>query len=182
MTGRQPGPAAQLLRTGEAGHIADLGDEHRRGWLGSPVAAVASQVGGDDAREAVDVAVVDLDEIQQRRHSQLVGWRQPEGLEQVHAGLPNRSVIGTATPSLTSTACTWAFNPERSATSLARKPHELAQFADLRRGDPCLGQPVHAIDRPVGGVADIVFHPSVGHALDPQRVRLVDTGTFIASG
>jgi hypothetical protein len=29
MPGRQPSPRAQLLRTGKAGHVADLGDEHR---------------------------------------------------------------------------------------------------------------------------------------------------------
>lgn len=33
---------------------------------------------------------------------------------------PNRSAIGTVTPHLARTACTPAFNPERTATSLAR--------------------------------------------------------------
>jgi hypothetical protein len=45
------------------------------------------------------------------------------------------------------------------------------------RGDPRLGQPVHAIQiSQVGGVADIIFDPPVGQAFDAQRMREVDTG------
>jgi hypothetical protein len=41
-----------------------------------------------------------------------------------------------------------------------------------RRGDPRLGQPVHAQQiRQPGGVALVVFHPPIGPALHPQRMR-----------
>jgi hypothetical protein len=57
-------------------------------------------------------------------------------------------------------------------------PHQLAQLADLGRGDPRLGESAHP--QQVGqirGIAQVVLHPPLGKALDPQRVRQVHPGT-----
>src|SRR5512133_2329777 len=60
----QPGPAAQLLRPGEPGHVADLGDEHRgegrtdaADLLDHPVAAVPGEPVGDHRPEQLDLPV-----------------------------------------------------------------------------------------------------------------------------
>ena len=84
------------------------------------VAGVAGEALGDVALEHLDLAVVDLDQVPQRLHPQGVGVAQAALVEESPAAAPNRSLIGTRTPSLASTAWTWALSPDRSATSLAR--------------------------------------------------------------
>src|SRR6476469_6531683 len=108
-------------------HVTDLGDEHRAQdgahtgqLLDRLVAGVPAELVGDHDAEPGFVCIQGVDELQQRDHPLHGGgpsgtlarrWRPPT---------PNRSLTGNNTPSLASTACTWAFSPERTATILAR--------------------------------------------------------------
>src|SRR4051794_15903989 len=69
---------------------------------------------------------------------------------------PNRSLIGTATPHLASTACTPCLAVAAQGHQLGAVANQLAQFAGGRRGDPRLGQASHPQQvGQVGGVAEV---------------------------
>ena len=90
----------------------------------------------------------------------------------VHAEDVRMQVTGM--PSLASTACTWSLARGAEPDQLVPVPGQLAQLADLRRGDPRLRQPAHPQQvGQVRGVALIVLDPAVGERLDPQRMRQV---------
>ena len=79
----QPGPGAQLGGPGEAVHVTDLGDEHRRqhrsdtGYLlDGLIAAISVELFGDQRGEPRLVAIEDVDEFQQRAHPFGVSSRQ----------------------------------------------------------------------------------------------------------
>ncbi len=60
---------------------------------------------------------------------------------------------------------------------LAAVPGDLAELADLRRGDPRLRQPAHPQQvGQVTGVQLVVLDPAVAEGLHPQRVRQVHLG------
>ncbi len=127
VAGGQPSPRAEVGRPGEAGDVADLGYEYRGDGGSHPgdgldhvVAAVAGEAVGNLAPQMFDLAVEGVDELQQGGDPCAVGGGQATWSSRARPALPNRSLTVTATPSLPSTACTWAFKPERSATSLAR--------------------------------------------------------------
>ena len=107
--------------------IADLGHEDRgqhradaRDGLDSVVAQIAGEDGGDLVLDHLDLAIDVPDELAQGVHPEAVGIAQMHVVEQVPSATPNRSVMGTATPSLASTAWTWALRFVRRWTSLAR--------------------------------------------------------------
>ena len=126
--GRQPGPRAQLRGAGETGDVADLGHEHRgedradtADGLDRLVAAMLSEHVDDQGGEAVDLGAEGVDQGEKGIDPEAVGVRQARRRRaRTRPVTPNRSVAVTATPSLANTACTWAFNPARTATSLAR--------------------------------------------------------------
>src|SRR5680860_1329581 len=109
----QLGIHGQLLDRREGG--TDAGER-----LDGSVAGVAVKLLGDQPGEERHFVVVGDDEVQQRGDSQPVGACQGHWLSSSMPALPNRSLIGAATPSLASTACTCALRPERRATSFAR--------------------------------------------------------------
>ena len=57
---------------------------------------------------------------------------------------------------------------------LRSMPHQLAQLAGRRWGDPPLGQAIHPQQvGQISGVTFVVLHPSVGEAFHSQRVGQV---------
>src|SRR6478736_1062484 len=76
----QPGPGAQLGGPGEAVHVTDLGDEHRRqhrsdtGYLlDGLIVAISVELCGDQRGEPGFMVIEDIDEFQQRAHPLGVG-------------------------------------------------------------------------------------------------------------
>ena len=181
----EPGPRAQVSGRGEAGDVADLGDEHRRpgradpgNLLDRPIAGVGGQPGGDPAGGQLDLQIEGVDQPAvgvdpgpvgdiQRGLVELGAAARPEqirhrdlqalfGQHRVHPGL----------------------EPRADRDQLGAMPHQLAQLADLGRGDPGLRQPAHPQQvGKVGGIAQVVLHPPRGEALDPQRMRQMHPGT-----
>jgi hypothetical protein len=61
---------------------------------------------------------------------------------------------------------------------LAAVPRDLSQLADLRRGDPRLGQPTHPQQvGQVAGVELVVLDPAVAEGLDTERAGTLGTAT-----
>ena len=127
MLGCQPGPRTQLARPREAGDVTDLRHEQRRedppdpvDGLDRPIARMAGELVGQGPLERDHLGVIDGDQVPQRPDRASNAGANSNVSSRWLPATPNRSVIGTCTPSLASTACTWALSPERSATSLAR--------------------------------------------------------------
>ncbi len=136
---------------GEAGHVTDLGDEHRgqhRPDAGDGLdrleAGVAGQLAAGALGQNVDLERERVDQPAQREHPG-VERRRPGPARRAAAARRRRTGPTSArcTPCLASTACTWALSPERSATSLHRCRTASRSSRTCRRGDPRLGQPAH---------------------------------------
>ena len=158
MLGGQPGPAGQLRRPGRTGDVTDLGDEHRGQDRADPgdlldrgVAGVVRPAGPGPAwrtgrsrspgRRSAGAA---------RRPAPRTVPGSVEPVQQLGCPpRPNRSVIGTWTPHLASTAWTSALQPRAQPDQLGPVPHQLAQLPGRRRRDPRLAAAdPSAADRP----------------------------------
>jgi uncharacterized small protein (DUF1192 family) len=91
-------PAAQLLWSGEAGHVADLGHEHRgeggadpADLLDRPVAAVPGEPVRDHRPERLDLPVVGVDELEQRVDALAVDQLQRRAAQHAIPARPNTS-------------------------------------------------------------------------------------------
>ena len=88
--------------------------------------------------------------------------------------MPNKSVIGTQTPPVASTACTSALHRDRIATNVARCRTSSRSSRVYRWRDPGVRQAPHPQQiGQIGGVTLIIFDAPVRERLDPQRVRQV---------
>lgn len=108
-------------------HLADLGHEyggqdgtHAGDGLDGPVAGVLGKGVGHQVLEVDDLGVNGVDQLEQGVDPAPVGAPSSTASSSARPATPNRSDTATLTPCLASTACTWAFRPERMATSLAR--------------------------------------------------------------
>src|ERR1035437_6202148 len=107
----EPGPASQLGRGPESRDVADLGHEDRSeqradAWdlLDRLVANLAAKLVAHVTLELCDLAVEDLDQVPERLDAGAIGRGEMAGLQHSVPETPNRSVIGTLTPSLAKTA------------------------------------------------------------------------------
>jgi hypothetical protein len=180
----EPGPGAQVPGRGEAGDVADLGDEHRGpgrpdpgNGLDRPISGVGGQAGGDPSAGQVDLGVEGVDDPEVGVHPGPVGPIQrcrgelgPPGRPEQIFNLQVQALFGQH-------GVHPGFEPGAHGDELGAVADEFAQLPHRRWGDPGLGQPAHPQQiRQVGGVADVVLHPPVGEALDPQRVGQVHPG------
>jgi hypothetical protein len=84
----QTGPATQLLRTGEPGHVTDLGDQDRgegradpADLLDDPVATVPDESVRDHRPEQLDLPVVGVDQLEQRVNALAIDQIQRRGAQ-----------------------------------------------------------------------------------------------------
>jgi hypothetical protein len=161
---------------GEAVHVTDLGDEHRRQrrsdaghLLDRLIAAVGVQPLGDHRGEARFVTVEDVDEFQQRADPLGVGrtqWHPGQPLptgdsEQIrhrdqHAGFGQHRMD-------------LRLQSGSDRDQLGAVAHQLPQLARLGWGDPRLGQSTHPQQiGQIGGVAHVVFTRRYRNPLTPN--------------
>jgi hypothetical protein len=180
----QSGPAAQLLRAGEPADVADLGDEHRgkgradpADLLDHPVATVPGKPVRDHRPERFDLAVVGVDELEQRIDALAVDQIQGRGAQPRHPGPPEQVRRGRQLALLGQGGVHLGFQPRTQRDELGAVPYQLTQLPLMRRGDIGLGQPPHPQQiRQVRSVTDVVLHPPVSEPLDPERMGQVDLG------
>ena len=145
--GGEPRPGAELLGRVEAADVADLGHEdggddlaHPGQGHEGPIFGMTLELGVDAPVELGDGAGIDLEQVAQRVESQRVGLGE---LETVELGLTAR------TPQLADDRQNPVLGHDPVDLGLGTGPvrdervaraHELAQLADLGRGDPGLGE------------------------------------------
>jgi hypothetical protein len=180
----QPGPATQLFRAGESGHVTDLGDQDRgegradpADLLDHPVAAVPGEPVGDHRPGQFDLPVIGVDQLEQRVDALAVDQIQrrnaqpclPGGPEHVRH-LRQQALLGQHPMHL-------GFQPGTQRDELGPVAHQLAELPLVRGRDVGLGQPTHPQQvRQIGGVTDVVLHPPIREPLHPQRVRQMHGG------
>ena len=127
MLGCQTGPARQLRRVPEPGHLTDLDEEHPQPGSGHPgqlpqraIAGIGDQPPSGQPGEQVDLLVQVLDQAAQRLHRAAYGLGNTTRSSSSLPPRPNRSDTPTWMPRLASTACTSALQCDRSPTSFAR--------------------------------------------------------------
>ncbi len=150
MSGCQPGPGTQLLRAGEPGDIADLGDEDRCEDRSDPVdglhrqiARMTGQFRRGPLRHDIDLEIEGVDQPAQRHHPGVVGRIQSQPVEQLLPADPEQirhrhvhALFGQHRMDL-------RLEPGAQPDQFRPMPHRLAQLAHRRRGDPRLRQPAH---------------------------------------
>ncbi len=176
----QPGPAGQLARAAEPADVADLGHHDQCGELPDPrqrPERLDSGIGPgvlvqltvdpvDHRRQAVDDRQAIGDDLPRCRRQVQLGQPAAAGPGPV-AGRPVIAVVGgdrvDPVPQLGA-----------EADQADPVPQQRAELADLRRGDPRLGQQVRSQQlRQNRGVDLVVLQPGRGDGLAPQRVHHV---------
>ena len=182
VAGREPAPARELVGGAEAGDVADLGHEDRREHRPDAGDRLDRQVAEVAGEEAVQLGLGVADLVVEGARSAPAATRRGCGRRRRARQLsssslpatPNRSVIGTCTPSLASTRVDLQLEFVRRQTSLAR-------WRTISRSSRTAGGAIQASARrpsrkqvgEVLGVAGVVLHPPVAPVV-AERVGEVD--------
>ena len=169
-----------MTRRGEPGDIADLGHEDggedgpdTRDRLDGVVAEVTGEPRCGLLLAGGDLGVDQLDELTQALDAEPVGRGEGHGVQQVLAGEPEQVAHRHADALLGQDGVDLGLQSRTEVDELGPGPDELTHLAQLRWGDPRLGQAPHAqqVDE-VGRVAFVVLQTPVAPVV-PQRMGQV---------